>query len=91
MVYDIFLERNFEPPVALVTWHIEVGLIDEDFRLSIEYARMSTNNTRLLSFNFKMLHRLINNNIILIDTKLRITHTVNYAQTKRLTIQSMYL
>ena len=60
--YDILLERNCEPPVASIKWHIEIGLTENDFRLSIKYARMSTSDTRLLCFNFKLLHRLMNNN-----------------------------
>ena len=60
--YDILLERNFEPPVACIKWNIEIGLAENDFKLSIKYARMSTSDTRLLCFNFKLLHRLINNN-----------------------------
>ena len=62
MVYDMIIERKFEPPVAFIKWNMEIGMHENDFKLSIQNARMSTSDVRLLSFNFKLFHRLVNNN-----------------------------
>ena len=73
MFYDMIIERNFEPPVAFIKWNMEIGMHENDFKLSIQNARMSTSDVRLLSFNFKLLHRLVNNNYNLNKWKIKDT------------------
>ena len=60
--YDILIERNFEPPISMTKWNLEIGLTETDFKLSLVCARMSTKDTKLLDFNFKLIHRILNNN-----------------------------
>ena len=73
MFYDMIGERNFEPPVAFIKWNMEISMNENDFKLSIQNARMSTSDVRLLGFNFKLLHRLINNNYNLNKWKIKDT------------------
>ena len=41
--------------------NLEIGLTETDFKRSLVCARMSTQDTKLLNFNFKLIHRILNN------------------------------
>ena len=60
--YDILIYFKLEEPTALLKWKQENEIEDETFYNSFKHARMSTHETRLYMFQYKLNHRLINNN-----------------------------
>ena len=61
--YNIFIRSKYLEPSSLRHWHDDNLLNDNDiFYDSFEYAKRSTHETRLLVFQFKLMHRIINTN-----------------------------
>ena len=61
--HELFIKSKYVEPSALRHWREEdKEFTDNTLYQSFEYAKQSTRDTRLLTFNFKLMHRIINNN-----------------------------
>ena len=61
--YNILINTKYSEPSSLRQWHND-NLLNEDkiFYDSFKYAKLSTHETRLLVFQFKLMHRIFNTN-----------------------------
>ena len=58
--YDILLEKYSEEPTALSSWRRDVNITDIEYYNSFMYAKAATKDSNLLSFNYKILNKLLN-------------------------------
>ena len=55
------VEKKFEEPIALPKWSREMNITIPDITKTFIFAKLSTNDSKLLTFNYKLINRLINN------------------------------
>ena len=59
--YNILLEHKFDEPIALHKWTQELNITKEEVVKTFKLAKLSTKDSKLLTFNYKLINRLINN------------------------------
>ena len=89
--YNISINSNYSEPSSLPQWHSD-NLFNDDkiFYESFKHAKLSTHETRLLVFQFKLLHRIIDTNSNLHKWKIMQILTVHYALTKNRRYQTRF-
>ena len=73
--YNEYIECNLEPASALRKWRIEYSLDEDIFYQSLPLAKQCTKEPKLLAFQFKLIHNIVN-----CRSKLRnfFSHDVSY-------------
>ena len=58
--YNEYIEFNLEPASALRKWRIEYSLDEDIFYQSLPLAKQCTKEPKLLAFQFKLIHNIVN-------------------------------
>ena len=59
--YDVLVSEKFEQPTALRKWTEEIDITENQVINSFLLAKRSTDDTKLLTFNYKLINRITNN------------------------------
>ena len=80
--YQEFLENKTGFASALTSWQRNHNLREEIFYESLPKTINATNDQKLISFQFKIIHNIINNNANLYKWKIKDTNLCSFCNTE---------